>query len=61
MISPFFNNGRPKSVLAFSVDSNTAPSKAENRFTFANSIKAYDELYQNNLRLLKELNRYENI
>lgn len=61
MISPFFNNGRSKSVLAFSVDSNTAPSKAENRFTFANSIKAYDELYQNNLRLLKELNRYENI
>lgn len=61
MVSPFFNNGHPKSVIAFSVDTNTSPTKTENRFSFENSIKAYDEIYNNNLELLKELGRYENI
>ncbi|ENW53824.1 hypothetical protein [Acinetobacter baumannii] len=61
MVSPFFNNGHPKSVVAFSVDTNTSPTKTENRFSFESSIKAYDEVYNNNLRLLQELSRYENI
>ncbi|HHP8031790.1 TPA: hypothetical protein ACSIR4_000665 [Acinetobacter baumannii] len=59
MVSPFYNNGHPKSVIAFTVDTNTSASKSENRFSFGNSIKVYDEIYNNNIRLLKELNRYE--
>lgn len=61
MVSPFFNNGQPKSVVAFSVDTNTSPTNAKDRFSFENSIEAYNEIYTNNLRLLQELSRYENI
>lgn len=61
MIYQYINNGQPKSVIAFTVDTNTSPAITENRFTFENSIDAYNEIHNNNIELWKELDRYEHI
>ncbi|RBM83958.1 hypothetical protein DLR74_18315 [Vibrio paracholerae] len=56
--SPFINKGVQQDMVVFDLDSNTIYQNTSNRFGLVDSLRVYEELYQNNSRLTTELQRY---
>lgn len=56
--SQFFNNGSPIDLINFDIDSNTIFQNKDRRFTLSESHFVIDELFENNKRIIRELERY---
>lgn len=55
---PFTTKGQSKDIIAVDIDSNTIYQNKEFRFSLANSLDTFNELFHNTHNVSSELNRY---